>query len=104
MMRSKACVLIIPLIVMLAVPSPSHAATATIVQTIQGLHQFDADVLDIPVDFNALPFNPALGVLQDVTLEMIGTYTPRFIYRATRRWQCRGPHLLHGERYPDLCV
>jgi hypothetical protein len=79
-MRLKACVLVIPLIIMLAVTSPSHAATETIVQTIPGLSQpvFQGEFgfMDVLI----VPFNPALGTLQDVTVDIIGTYVPGILF------------------------
>ena len=50
------------------------ASAATIVQNIPGLVQDLGDFT--PFDINALPFNPALGTLTDVTVEIIGNVTP----------------------------
>ncbi|MGZ3236452.1 MAG: PEP-CTERM sorting domain-containing protein [Burkholderiaceae bacterium] len=70
-MRFKAFALIVPLLFLVAT-SPSNAAT--IVQNISGLQQDLGDFT--PFDINALPFDPSLGVLTDVTVELIGSYTP----------------------------
>ena len=56
----------------LSLAAPAHAAT--IVQTIPGLVQDLGDFT--PFDINALPFNPALGTLTDVSIELTGTVTP----------------------------
>lgn len=51
------------------------AQAATIVQTISGLHQDLGDFT--PFDIDALPFNPASGTLQSVSIELTGTVTPQ---------------------------
>jgi hypothetical protein len=51
-----------------------QAHAAAIVQNIPGLSQDLGDFT--PFDINALPFNPATGTLQDVSIELIGSYTP----------------------------
>jgi len=60
-------------LLLLATTCPAQAAT--IVQNITGLYQDMGDFT--PFDINALPFNTSLGVLQDVSVELIGTYTPQ---------------------------
>ena len=70
-MRQKLLALAVPSL-LLAAASPSFAAT--IVQTISGLSQGLGDFT--PFDINALPFNLATGTLDDVTVEIIGSYTP----------------------------
>ena len=59
--------------VLLFAAAPSHASV--IVQNISGLNESLGDFT--PFDINALPFNPALGTLDDVTVELIGSYTPK---------------------------
>ncbi len=71
-MRRSFLALLVPL----AMAGVSHAASAaTIVQNIPGLVQDLGDFT--PFDINALPFNPATGVLTGVSVEMIGNYTPK---------------------------
>lgn len=71
-MNFKAFALAAPLFLLTA-GATSHAAT--IVQDITGLSQSMGDFT--PFDINALPFDPVTGVLQDVTVELIGSYTPQ---------------------------
>lgn len=71
-MRSRTLALAGSLL-LLAATYPAQATTS--VQDITGLHQNMGDF--VPFDINALPFNPSLGVLQDVSVELIGTYTPQ---------------------------
>jgi hypothetical protein len=71
-MRRNIFALAAPLL-WLAVTSGSQAAT--IVQDIPGLVQNLGD--DTPFDINALPFDPSIGTLLDVTVELIGSYTPQ---------------------------
>ena len=68
-MWRKALTLAAPLL-LLAAPSPA----ATIVQNISGLTQDLGDFT--PFDIDALPFDPGLGTLEDVTVELTGNYTP----------------------------
>src|SRR3978361_430700 len=55
-----------------AMASPGNAAT--VVQVITPISQSIGDLT--PFDINALPFNPSLGVLTGVSVELIGHYTP----------------------------
>ncbi len=72
-MRLKSLALALPLLLLLAVSAPGQAAV--IVQNIPNLSQDLGDFT--PFDINALPFNPAVGVLQSVSIEIIGKYTPQ---------------------------
>ncbi len=72
-MRLKSLALALPLLLLMAVSAPGRAAV--IVQNIPGLSQNLGDFT--PFDINALPFNPAVGVLQSVSIEIIGAYTPK---------------------------
>ncbi|MFZ6647248.1 PEP-CTERM sorting domain-containing protein [Undibacterium sp. TJN25] len=71
-MRLKSLVLAVPLVLMLAFSTSGNAAT--IVQNIPGLSQDLGDFT--PFDIKALPFDPANGTLQSVSVEIIGTYQP----------------------------
>ncbi|WP_394778902.1 PEP-CTERM sorting domain-containing protein [Undibacterium sp.] len=71
-MRLKSLVLALPLLLTLAISSSGNAAT--IVQNISGLSQDLGDFT--PFDIKGLPFDPANGTLQSVSVEIIGTYTP----------------------------
>lgn len=57
----------------LAGTSPGRATA--IVQDIAGLSQSLGDLT--PFDIDAVPFDPANGVLQSVSLELLGSYTPQ---------------------------
>jgi hypothetical protein len=70
-MHRLTLALLAPL-VLLGMVTSSQAGT--VVQDITGLTQSIGD--DTPFDINALPFDPTLGVLQDVTVELTGSYTP----------------------------
>jgi hypothetical protein len=70
-MRFKSLVLAAPLLLALSIP----AQATVIVQNIPGLTQDLGDFT--PFDINALPFDPALGTLLGVSIELIGTYTPK---------------------------
>jgi len=60
-------------LLLLAATCCAHAATS--VQNITGLNQNMGDL--VPFNINALPFNTSLGVLQDVSVELTGTFTPQ---------------------------
>lgn len=72
-MRLKSLALAAPLFLSLGLASPGHATT--IVQNIPGLVQTMGDFT--PFDINAQPFDPATGVLQSVSIELQGSYTPQ---------------------------
>jgi hypothetical protein len=72
-MRVKPLVLAASLF--LAISSSTQAAV--IVQDIPGLVQNMGDFT--PFDINALAFDPILGTLQGVSLELIGSYTPKIV-------------------------
>jgi hypothetical protein len=57
----------------LASAAPGQAGT--VLQAIPGLVQSLGDFT--PFDINALPFNPALGTLTDVSIELTGSYLPQ---------------------------
>src|ERR1700760_754482 len=71
-MRNSLFLAAVPAL-LLATASAGNAST--IVQTIPGLTQDLGD--DTPFDINALPFDAALGTLEDVTVEITGNYTPK---------------------------
>jgi hypothetical protein len=77
-MRGSVVAHFAPLALLAATPS---SMAGTIVQNIPGLVQNLGDFT--PFDINALPFNPATGVLTDVTIEIIGNYTPETATDAT---------------------
>jgi hypothetical protein len=70
-MNARLMAIAAPLLLLAA--SPGQAAV--IVQDIPGLVQTLGDFT--PFDIDALPFDPATGALQDVTVELIGSYTPQ---------------------------
>jgi hypothetical protein len=70
-MRGKVFTLAVPLLWLAASP---ESQAATITQNISGLVQTLGDFT--PFDINALPFDPSIGILQDVTVELVGSYTP----------------------------
>lgn len=63
----------IPLVLFTAIASPARAGV--VIQDIPNLVEDLGDFT--PFDVNALPFNTALGTLEDVSLEFIGSYTPQ---------------------------
>ena len=70
-MRGKISALALPLLWLAAAPA---GQATTITQNIGGLVQDIGD--NTPFDINALPFDPSLGILQAVTVQLTGTYTP----------------------------
>lgn len=67
------------LAVAIAVPmlSWAWASPGKAAQIVQNISPLTQDLGDFtPFNINALPFNPAVGALQDVTIELIGNYTP----------------------------
>ena len=64
-MRGKVFTLAVPLLWLAASP---ESQAATITQNISGLVQTLGDFT--PFDINALPFDPSIGILQDVTVEL----------------------------------
>ena len=75
MRRTFATVLALPLLLFARAPC---ADAATITQIVGPLVQTIGDFT--PFDINAKPFNPALGVLVDVRLEITGRYTPSLFH------------------------
>ncbi|HEV2674343.1 MAG TPA: hypothetical protein VGV37_07355, partial [Aliidongia sp.] len=65
-------VVAVPLMLFASIATPARAGV--VVQNIPNLVESLGDFT--PFDVKALPFNTALGALQDVTLEFIGNYTP----------------------------
>ena len=71
MMRQIFLAAAVPLMC-LAMTTPGMAGTVT--QTITGLSQDLGD--DTPFDINAIPFDTTLGTLTDVSVELVGSFTP----------------------------
>ena len=76
-MFNKLAIVVLAAPLLLAAPVPP-AKAATITQVIGPLTQTIGDFT--PFDINGKPFNPALGTLLDVRLEIIGSYTPHLFH------------------------
>jgi hypothetical protein len=82
-------------------PLPSAKAT-TQTQVITGLDQTDGDFAPAPI--RAVPFNSALGSLDSVTAEFIGTYTPSFALQITAPPPATETYTSTFETYPEFDV